>query len=37
MVMGEVLVFPDADDFLEFMAFLEEQYKKQNNIGDDEL
>ena len=34
--MSEVLIFPDNDEFLEFMAFLEEQYKEQNNLGDGE-
>lgn len=27
--MSEVLVFPDADDFLKFMKSLEEQYNEQ--------
>lgn len=34
MVMGEVLVFPGADDFLKFMKSLEEQYNEQKNKDD---
>lgn len=29
--MGEVLLFPDADDFLAFMDFLQEQYNKKED------
>lgn len=32
--MGKVLLFPDADDFLEFMDFLQEQYDQKD--GDEE-
>lgn len=32
--MGKVLLFPDADDFLEFMGFLQEVYDERD--GDDE-
>ena len=30
---NKILIFPEAEDFINFMAYLQEEYNKQNEEG----